>query len=141
MPSMINSYTVHPKCNVVLTRPRFFDVRYTQVYLNLKDVIANEEVLDIPIGPPLSNMFQIFQIRMTCESPEAEYALHTRPYADSDMNNWIFKCLTDTQDEMLQETWLVKPDSICDIPHLFFSFKELAGIHPGNIRLELRITG
>ena len=124
----LKSYAVTDKCNVVITRPRWYDVKYVQAIINLKDVAANEAVLDIPIGPPLTRAFQIFQIRMISESTKAEYALHINPYRKCDKVDWIFHCVTNAQDEMLQETWLFKPDSICDEPYLYFSFRELAGI-------------
>lgn len=135
------SYPVSPKCNLVITKPRFFDVRYTQAYLKLHDIGANGAVLDIPISPPLARTFQIFQIHMVCESSRAEYSLHTKPYDSCNMTDWIFKGIANEKDEWLQEVWIAKPDNICNSPYLFFSFKELAGEDPGRISFEFRVTG
>lgn len=140
MDKSIRSYRLSPRATLAVTSPRFYDIKYIQAYINLWAVKPNEEVLDIPIGPPLPREFQIFQFRMTSESPETEYSLHVKPYNQCEAVSWIFKCHLNANDEMMQETWLVKPNNRSVMPYLYFSFKELAGVNPGSIRLEMRMT-
>lgn len=140
MDKNIRSYYLSPRATLVVTAPRFFDVKYVQAYINLWNVKPNESVLNIPIGPPLPREFQIFQFRMTSESPSTEFALHVKPYEECEAINWIFRCNLNANDEMMQETWLVKPNNRSVIPYLYFSFREFAGVNPGSIRLEMRIT-
>lgn len=134
-----SSYPLTNRSNLVVSQPSFYDVHYVQVYINLWNVKAKESVLDIPVGPPLPRTFQIFQLRSTCESTESEFSLHTAPYKKCKATDWIFRCHLNANDEMNQETWLIKPDDRVVTPHLYFSFKELAGANPGLVRLEMRI--
>lgn len=136
-----SSYAIHPNCTLVTTKQRYFDVRYCQVYLNLKGLSPGCAILDIPIGPPLARAFQIFQMRLTSHSSNCEWSMHTKPYAECSGTDWVFKAVSDNPDELLQETWLVPNCSQHITPYLFFSFKELGGKEPGNSRLEMRITG
>lgn len=128
-------------CTMETTRQKYFDVRYSQVYFHLHNVQKKQTCVNIPIGPPLPRQFQIFQIRMTSESPSCEWALHTKPYYDCATVDFIFRCQTNQKDEMLQETWLVVNSRKCAPPYLFLTFIEKGDIMPGRSRLELRITG
>lgn len=136
----IRSYELAHNATLTVSPVRYDSEFYNMVSIYLPPLPANGEVLNIPIAPPLQRDIQIFQIRMTCDSPSSEWALHTRPYADCTGVDWLYKGVTDKTDEILQETWLAPYLSGAVPPHLYFSFKELAGVNPGKARLELRIS-
>lgn len=136
----VKSYPLSKDCNLVVTRPRFYDVKYTQVYIKCNNIQPNGSIIDLPVSPPLDKSFQIFQVHMVCESAKAEYSLHTKPYLKCSMTDWLFKHTTTEKDEMLNEVWIVKPDNICVPPYLYFSFKELSGSNPGKVSFEVRLT-
>lgn len=136
----MQGYVLHPNCNLLVTRPRFYDVKYVQLFFRLHNVGANGSVLNIPISPPLERVFQIFQIRMVCESARSEYSIHMNPYSECRAVDWLFKHTTEENDETFNEVWIVKPDNICVAPYLYLSFKELSGTDPGMISFEMRIT-
>lgn len=140
MDKAIRSYRIHDQATLVITSPRYFDIKYVQAYINVWGVPANGSLIDVPIGPPLPDNFQVFQFRMTSESHATEFSIHAKPYEKCKAIDWLFRCQLDHNDEMCQETWLVKPDNSSLVPFLFFSFKELAGVNPGQIRLEMRLA-
>jgi len=136
----IRSYELFPNAILTISPIRHDSEYYNMASVHLSDIGASGSILNIPIGPPLQRYIQIFQIRMTCDSPSCEWALHTRPYAECQGVDWLYKGVTDKTDEILQETWLAPYLNRVTPPYLYFSFKELAGQDPGRIRLELRIT-
>lgn len=136
----VRSYEISPKVTFTVSPIRYDSEFYNMVSVFLSGISAGGSMLDIPIGPPLQRDIQIFQIRMTCESPECEWSLHTRPYANCQGVDWLYKGVTDKTDEILQETWLAPYLSESVAPYLYLSFKELSGKDPGRIRLELRIS-
>lgn len=135
----IRAYNLLPNASLTVTPVRFDSQRYVQVGVNISDIPANGVLLDLPIGPPLHPTLQVYQIRMTCESPSCEWSLHTQPYAKCRRIDWLFQGVTNLVDEQIQEAWLIPRCSRAVEPYLFFSFKELSGVDPGPIRFEMRV--
>lgn len=136
----IRSHALLPNVNLTVTPIRFDSEFYNMVGITVTGIAASGSFLDIPIGPPLQRDIQIFQIRMTCDSPSCEWSLHTQPYGNCRSLDWIYKGVTDKADELMQEVWLAPYLNNAVPPYLYFSFKELTGVSPGLVRLELRIS-
>lgn len=136
----VASFSLTPNVTMTVTRPKMYDVKYTQVRIFAHNLGPGGSFLDVPIGPPLARIGQIFQIRMDSSSSLMEYAVHQKKYDDcTNPFDYVFYERVKDYSTILQEVWL---DFNCSRiqPYLYASFRELAGEDPVKACLEFRLT-